>query len=267
MTAARPVAGRDTLRPYRLTVARTARVTPNLLRVTLTGSDLADYRPVGPEPRCKVLLPPAPGAEVIVPDSVPFWDALNALPESLRPVVRTYTVRAARPDDHELDIDFVVHGEHGPASRWASNAQPGDPVGLYGCLSSFAPPADTSEYLIAGDDTALPAIAGIVASLPTGTRARVLVEVDSAVDEQPLDSSADVTVTWLHREGVEPGSGTWLYDAVRAVESIDPCTYAWVAGESAAVQAIRSTLVLDRDLTKQRVYFSGYWRHGHAEDD
>ncbi|GLW80334.1 siderophore-interacting protein [Actinokineospora globicatena] len=264
--ARRGPAGRDSLRPYRLTVARTTRITPHMLRVTLTGPDLVHYTEVGPEPRCKVLLPPAPGAEVVVPDSVPFWDALAALPESLRPIVRTYTVRAARPAEQEIDIDFVLHGDTGPASRWAASTKSGDAVGLYGCLSSFAPPADTAAYLVVGDETALPAITGIVASLPAGVAARVIVEVDSADEQQPLESAADLSVTWLHRGGAEPGTGTGLLDAVRA-EPVDQRAYAWVAGESSAVQAIRALLVLERDLTKQRVYFSGYWRRGHAEDD
>ncbi|PPK63649.1 siderophore-interacting protein [Actinokineospora auranticolor] len=260
-------AGRDSLRPYRLTVAAKALVTPHLARITLTGPDLAHFTEVGPEPRCKVLLPPRPGAEVVVPDAVPFWDEVRALPESLRPIVRTYTVRAARPADLELDIDFVLHGDTGPASAWAGAAAVGDPVGLYGCLSSFAPPADTSAYLVVGDETALPAISGIVGSLSVGARARVLLEVDGAADEQPLASAADLDVTWLHRDGAEPGTTTLLHDAVTAVGAVDPRTYAWVAGESAMAQAVRATLVLDHDLTRQRVYFSGYWRRGHAEDD
>ncbi|RLK54867.1 siderophore-interacting protein [Actinokineospora cianjurensis] len=264
--ARRGPAGRDTLRPYRLTVARTERVTPHTLRVTLTGPDLAHYTEVGPEPRCKVLLPPTPDTDVVVPDGVPFWDALADLPESVRPIVRTYTVRAARPADLEIDIDFVLHGDTGPASRWAGSARPGDSVGLYGCLSSFAPPTDTTAYLLVGDETSLPAIAGIAASLPAGVPVRVIVEVDSVAEEQPLESAADLSVTWLHRDGAEPGTGTGLLDAVRA-ESIDQRVFAWVAGESAAVQSIRALLVLERDLTKQRVYFSGYWRRGHAEDD
>ncbi|MBM7773067.1 NADPH-dependent ferric siderophore reductase [Actinokineospora baliensis] len=264
--AGRGPAGRESLRPYRLTVARTTAVTPHTVRITLTGADLAHYTAVGPEPRCKVLLPPAPGAEVVVPDAVPFWDAMRAIPEHSRPIVRTYTVRAARPEQHELDIDFVLHGDTGPASRWAAAAREGDVIGLYGFLSSFDPPADTSGYLLVGDETALPAICGIAASLPAGVPARVLVEVESAAEEQPVDSSADLSVTWLHRDGAEAGTGTRLADAVRA-EPVDPRTYAWVAGESSAVQAVRATLVLERDLTKQRVYFSGYWRRGHAEDE
>ncbi|WP_018685832.1 siderophore-interacting protein [Actinokineospora enzanensis] len=265
---ARPApAGRDSLRPYRLTVARKRIVTPHLARITLTGADLAHYTEVGPEPRCKVLLPPAPGAEVVVPDTVPFWDAVRALPESLRPVVRTYTVRAARPADRELDIDFVLHGDNGPAARWAAAARPGDPVGVYGCLSSYDPPADTTGHLLVGDDTSLPAIAGITAALSASVSARVIVEVDGPDDEQPLESAADLTVTWLHRAGAEPGDPDLVLDAVRALPAFDPRTYAWVAGESAMVQAVRSTLVLDRDLTRQRVHFSGYWRRGSAEDD
>ncbi|GLZ40767.1 siderophore-interacting protein [Actinokineospora sp. NBRC 105648] len=264
-------AGRDSLRAYRLTVARKRTVTPHLARITVTGADLDHFTDVGPEPRCKVLVPPRPGADISIPHAVPggtpFWDAVRALPESSRPVVRTYTVRAARPAQREIDIDFVLHGDTGPASAWAGAAQPGDPVGIYGCLSSFAPPADTTAYLLIGDDTSLPAINGIAGALPAGTRAHVSIEVDGPVDEQPLDSAADLKLTWVHRAGAEPGGPERLLAALRAVGQVEPTTFAWVAGESAMVQAIRSELVLGHDLTRQRVYFSGYWRRGHAEDD
>ncbi|WP_156753721.1 siderophore-interacting protein [Actinokineospora pegani] len=261
-----PASGRDTLRPYRLTVVGRAMVTPSTARITLTGPGLADYTPVGPEPRCKVLLPPAPGAPVVVPDGDGFWDAVRALPDAERPVVRTYTVRAARPAVAEIDVDFVLHGDHGPAARWARAAAPGDEVGLFGCLSSFDPPADSAGYLLVGDDTALPAVAGILAGAPAGLPVRALVEVDSPADEQPLPSPAAAGVTWVHRRGTRPGGEDLLLSAVRALDRVDPATYAWVAGEASMVRAVRAHLVLDRDLTRQRVYFSGYWRRGLAED-
>lgn len=264
---AAPARGRETLRPYRLTVAGRAMVTPTTARITLTGPDLAEYQAVGPEPRCKVLLPPAPDAPVVVPDDVPFWDAVRALPESLRPVVRTYTVRAARPDQREIDIDFVLHGDHGPAARWARAAKVGDDVGLYGCLSSFTPPVDTTAYLLVGDETSLPAIAGIAASAPAGLPVRVLVEVGSADEEQPLASAADLSVTWLHRGAAEPGTTDLAVAAVRALADIAPTTYAWVAGEAGMVRDVRAHLAIERDLSRQRLYFSGYWRRGHAEDE
>ncbi len=261
-------AGPPPPRAYRLTVARTRLVTPRLARITLTGADLAELPEIGPEPRCKVLLPPAPGARLVVPRAAGrFWDAMNQLPARQRPVVRTYTVRAARRVEREVDIDFVLHGDAGPASRWASAARPGDPIGLYGCLSSFQPPADTERFLLVGDETALPAISGIAAALPPGVEARAIVEVGGAEDEQPVRSPAALRTTWLHRGGAPAGTGDLLHGAVRALPPFGERTYVWAAGESAMTRRVREDLVLRRDLTRQWVHLSGYWRRGHAEDD
>src|SRR2546421_508989 len=60
----------------------------------------------------------------------------------------------------------------------------------------FRPPPGTDWILLTGDETALPAIAGILAWLSPGTRARVWIETAHADDRRPLPTFADAEVTW-----------------------------------------------------------------------
>jgi NADPH-dependent ferric siderophore reductase len=168
--------------------------------------------------------------------------------------MRTYTVRRHRPG--EIDVDFVLHADGGPASRWAASARIGDPVAIYGPVSAYAPPEGCSFQLLVGDETAVPAIGAIVEQLPAGVRAEVLV----AGDEQDWSTAGSVRVRWLPPE--------LLCDAVSTVDVPASSTkYAWVAGEQSLVRAIRAILVDHRGFDRDQVYFSGYWCRGKSENE
>ena len=173
-----------------------------------------------------------------------------------------------------MDVDFALHGDAGPASRWAARATPGDRVLLLGPTVkdnrsvSFRPPPGTGQVLIAADASALPAAAAILAWLPAGTAARVWIEVPSAQDEQPLPTAADAEITWLVRK--QQAGGSPLLDAVRAAapEPQGPAgpPYVWLAGEAGAVTALRRHLVGERGFDRRAVNFTGYWRAGTSEE-
>src|SRR5215203_3500059 len=195
-------------RIFAVQVSGLQRLSPSFLRVTFTGADLADCAPNGWDQRIKVLLP-LPGRGLAdCPTGADWYAEWRALPAERRNPIRTYTVRAARPAAREMDVDFVLHGAAGPACAWAETAAVGDEVARVAPNARFPgptggfewhPPADASCLVVAGDETAVPAICAIVESLPAGQRARVLLEVPTAGDELPLAAPPGAEVTWLPR--------------------------------------------------------------------
>lgn len=267
---------------FSLQVSRTRRLGPSLVRVSFAGDDLRYFHSHGRDQSLSLFLP-QPGQDA---PAIPYelgdgwWQAWRELPDDVRAVMRSYTLRGLRCDPDgdtaEIDIDFVLHGVEpgaavpaGPASRWASAAQAGDRVVLLGPAIAdnrairFRPPADTDLVLIWGDETALPAASAILESLPVGTRARVWLEVHHAGDIQDLATGADAEITWLVRT---EGAPTAL-DTVRAAQ-LPPSElpYAWIAGESGRVKELRRHLVRERGIDKRRVTFVGYWREGLTEE-
>lgn len=301
-------------RGHRAEVVRTTRLSPSFVRVTFGGEDLAGFADKGFDQRIKVILPLPDGSITPLGDGDDWYQRWRALPDELRNPIRTYTARAVRPELRELDIDFVLHGEVGPASRWATRVSPGDRVVVVGPNAAYpgpvggqewAPPAGASHLLLAGDETAVPAIATIVESLSGSVRATALLEVPEAADALPLDVRPGVKVTWLPREGARHGD--LLIPAVRdtlsaltapggtvagepavpagpgaasPLEDVDvdeeilwevPDSsgggglYAWLAGEAGMVKLLRRHLVQEAGIDRSSVAFMGYWRLGRSE--
>jgi NADPH-dependent ferric siderophore reductase len=257
---------------YHARVARTRRLGPTMLRITFTGPDLTSFAGGGRDQSCSLFLPhPGQSAPVIPTGAGDGWFALwRAMDPEVRAVMRSYTIREQRPAQAEVDIDFALHGETGPASRWAARARPGDPVVVLGPAVEenrsvgFRPHGDTDWVLLAADETALPAVGGILAWLPAGARARVWIEVPYAGDVQELATAADVEITWLLRGGGP--AGVRLPAAVRAAHLPPGKPYAWAAGEAGSVRALRRHLLNERGFDRRRTSFSGYWRHGLMEE-
>jgi NADPH-dependent ferric siderophore reductase len=257
-SASGPDAGPDVRAVDVLTVTGVADVTPTVRRVLLTGTaeavaaagptvSLLVPRPDDPEPRW-------PG---VARDGRIVWPA-GAHGVSLR----SYTARRQDAVRRELEIDFVLHGD-GPAATWAAAARPGALLGVAGGSPLGDRPA--RHLLLAGDETALPAITRILAAAAPDTRGLVLVEVADAAEEQPLAAPAGVEVRWLHRGAVPPGQGTLLADAVAALDPPGQADlFAWVAAESAAVRAVRADLRGRWELGRAQHHAIGYWRRGRA---
>jgi NADPH-dependent ferric siderophore reductase len=260
MTATRPPMG---LYPVR--VARTETLSPHFVRLTLIGEPLAGLPFAGPDQRVKLLLP-RPGQDRVHVGDIDGPRDILALPDDVRPIMRTYTVRNHRPGEREVDIDFALHGTPGPASRWAVTARPGDHAALYRPAASYLPPVDNRWSLIVGDESALPAIGAILEDLPAGAGARVLAEVPDERDSQPFECAADADVTWLVRRGTPAERSRLLANAVRAL-TLPERPYVWLAGEASIVTSIRRHLVLERGIDRAAVTFTGYWRHGRTEND
>ncbi|RXZ67051.1 siderophore-interacting protein [Agromyces albus] len=306
---------RPAYRAYRASVSRVERLTPHFTRVTFAGEELAGFGTAGLDQRIKIVLPLPEVGFAAFPDVDDWYSAWRELPAESRNPFRTYTARAVRPELREVDIDFVGHGDGGPASAWAMNAAPGDEIVLIGPdeLSEGRAtgidwrPGVVDTVLLAGDETAAPAIASILEALPADASGVALIEVPSADDVLELRHPAGVEVRWLPRAVADAGHGGELIPAVRdwvvrhlvsraalvpsedaaaALEaaeradaddaplwdvpeghSIDGACYAWLAGEASAITTLRRFLVREAGLDRRQVAFMGYWRHGRAELD
>ncbi|MFD2032421.1 siderophore-interacting protein [Ancylobacter dichloromethanicus] len=181
---------------------------------------------------------------------------------------RVYTVREVDIARGEIVIDVVQHaGAATPGADWARRARPGDRVGLLGPGGAGLPPA--RRYLLAGDETALPAIARMVAALPAEAQAVVRLEVADAREQQKLPSAARLDVQWLHRDGAGPGTVDLLERSVRAIDipSGADDLHVWAGCEQKTARALRRHLTRERGLAKCRCAIAAYWRLGHPGID
>ncbi len=250
-----------------LTVVDAFDISASMRRIVLGGDQLAPFRRDGlalPEvvsngfdDEIKLFFPDPVTGVLTLPiqhDRVIEW------PRAPRPVARTYTVRALDLAAGRLELDFALHGT-GVASTWARTCEVGDRIHIAGPKMSLLHPVGAEWLLIAGDETALPAIGRWLEELPGGTVAEVYVEVGGFADEQPLETPAGVRVTWVHRGPVRAGSTTALADAVMAGRWHPGLPYAWVAGETLAIKPIRRWLREEKGLPADRVEVTGYWKH------
>lgn len=253
---AAPPSQRKTRTPPRLLeVLRTVEISPHMRRITLGGPAIAGFPADSAGTHIKVFFPrgeqTVPELPTLGPDG-PIWP-----PKPRRPVTRTYSVRRFDAAAGALDIDFVLHGDAGPASSWAERAQPGDRIGIAGPgkPDPFLGPAD--YYVFAGDMSALPAIGGILESLPESVRGRAFIEIPDLGERQELRCRADIEITWLCREarGVSP-----LPAALRGMDWPEGEVFAWLAGETSAVLAMRQYLREERALPRSSMYAVPYWK-------
>lgn len=223
---------RPSYRPFTVSVAAIRQLSETFTRVTFTGFDLYDFGTAGLDQRVKLILP-LPGIGIsALPEDESWYAAWRELPDSHRNPIRTYTVRSVRPADREIDIDFVAHGDTGPASRWVRRAVVGDELVIVGPDAQGPDPrsgiewhpGDARSVLLAGDETAAPAICAILAALPRDARGCAFIEVPDEADAMETGAPEGVQVTWLarakaalhHESSPHQAHGSALESAVRA---------------------------------------------------
>ncbi|MGB8947337.1 MAG: siderophore-interacting protein [Streptomyces sp.] len=241
-------------------VVRTERLTPHMQRVVLGGEGLAEFTMGDSTDHYVKLLFGAEG--VTYPEPFDIQRIREEFPRDQWPVTRTYTVRSWDPQTLELAVDFVVHGDEGLAGPWAQHVEPGATVHFLGPGGGYAPDADADWHLLAGDESALPAIAASLEALPKGAKAYAFVEVADADEEQKISSVAEIV--WLHR-GQRP-VGEALVEAVRSLDFPAGDVQAFVHGEAGFVKELRRYLRMERQVPRERLSISGYWRLGDNED-
>ncbi|WP_025156869.1 siderophore-interacting protein [Leifsonia aquatica] len=244
---------------HRGIVSSTIPLTPNLVRVTLGGSGVADFLSTGiGDEYVRVFFPHGDDpSDVSLP--VPeddWWTTPDGAPEA---PMRTYTISGVRPETAELDIDFVVH-EAGIAGPWAAAARAGHVLGLNSPTGLYAPPAETTWQVLVADLTGLPAVARIAAGPRNGIRTRIVLEVAEEADRIPFEVADDVEVTWvIGGNGHGPSAlGRIVRSVVDARLPLDE-GYVWVAGETVALRDARTYLRRELRLPATRFKVVGYW--------
>ena len=177
--------------------------------------------------------------------------------------LRSYTIRSFNLEKRELVLDFLLHGDSGPASKWASSAQIGDSIEIAGPGPAILA-ADADWYLFVGDMTALPAIAVNLEKLSSESKGIVLIEINSLEDKQELKKPEGVEVKWIINSDPLTGCED-LIKALSGVEIKGGNPYAWVAGEFELLRFARKLLKYDKAFPKDSLYLSCYWKIG-ADD-
>ncbi|CCH78369.1 Siderophore-interacting protein [Nostocoides japonicum T1-X7] len=258
----------------RLEVLRREQLSPRFVRVTLGGGDIGAFTPMGFDQWFRLFIPTGdPDVLDRMPARLDTKSYLRYLTmsRSTRPVLRNYTVRAFReegPDGPELDVDLVVHGSAadgtaGPASTWALTCHRGDRVAIIDEGVMFNPSWADEQVLLVADESAVPAAAGILASLPADAVGEAVLEVPTEGDRLPLERPEGVRLTWIVRSdpSERPGAAAFAEASLRPVP--DGPVVAWVAGEQSLPTGMRREWVRG-GIPKDRILFCGYWKAGHA---
>ena len=235
-----------------LEVRNVTRITPNMQRITLGGADMAGFPERHESANFKLVLPPN-------------GQSIDQLQDDDKPVVRTYTLRKFHAEKNEVDVDFALHDNPGPATDWAINATPGDRVGFKGPGKPKLMNTNADWFLLAGDMSALPAISALMEILPATCQGHAILEVVSEDDRQDLSHPPGIKVSWI----VNPHptqANSHLIDAVRNMDWDTGQASVWVAGESGAVREMRQYFKQERGVERDFLYASGYWQIGLTED-
>lgn len=244
----------------RAKVRRLEHLSPRMVRVTLTGPELEGLAVKEPAASIRLLLPSSFGGEFVLPT----WNGNEfLLPDGRRPVIRTLTPLHVDHEALELEVEIVVHGA-GAACEWAEAARPGEPVAISGPGRGYVVDHGAGAFLVAGDETAVPAISQLLAAVPPERPVQVHIEVADqdariALPEHPL-----AVVHWLEtRAGCLPGD-----ELVRAVRQdvLSEDTRVWVAGEAAAMQRLRHYLFEEQGFARSHAAVRGYWKFGRTGD-
>ncbi|WP_313318317.1 siderophore-interacting protein [Stenotrophomonas sp.] len=247
---------RLTPRFRQLQVRRVERLTPNMQRVVVGGDALEGFDSRSADDHVKLFFPNGEGAFVL-PE---LTEQGPRYPEGKQPSpARDYTPRHYDADAGELVLDFVLHGD-GPATSWAANAKEGDELVVAGPRGSKVIADDFDAYVLIGDETALPAIARRLEELSEHAVAEVFIEIPEEGDRQPLESAAQVTVSWFERNGFDAASSTLLEDALVDFEQPDGDTHYWIATESKRARMMRKFVEGHLQVPKDWIRATGYWK-------
>lgn len=234
-----------------LSVSGVEDLTPEMKRITLTG-DMSDFTSRGPGDHVKIFFPNAEGVlnAPRVVEGRPVRD-----PE-VEYISRDYT--PLNWTDTTIDLDFVIHGDSGPASRWADAAREGDELAMGGPRGSLEAPVGADWWLLIADASALPALGRWLAEAPRDLPVSALVFGEESLSQYPLPEAADVE--WVLGDfDPEPH--------LRERDLTSGTGFIWAAGEATSLIGARRYLRRELGLPKEQVDVDGYWRRGVSDAD
>lgn len=255
-------------------VVRTEQRSPHLIRVVLGGTGFDTFTPSQyTDSYVKIVFVPRDVDVAALPQPLTL-DSFDELPVDQRPIIRTMTVRHADPAAREISIGVTVHGDHGVVGPWATKARPGDAVYLMGPGGAYAPDPAADWHLLAGDESALPAIAAALEALPADAVGKAFIEVAAPEDEIALTAPDGVQVNWLHRGGRadlvgedRAGDNAPLIEAVTTTSWLPGQVQVFIHGEAQTVMHnLRPYIRKERGVEAKWASISGYWRRGRTEE-
>ena len=236
--------------PKKLTVSASRLLTQNMLRLTLQGEDLNNF-----------------------PDNADgaYFKLAFESTDANRPIMRTYTVANFRRDQHEIDVDFMLHGGangivDGVAAPWAIQAKVGDPISIFGPGPATFINLQADWFILTADMTALPALTTNLALLPENATGYLVLEILSEEDWQELSVPENMKVLWV----INPHAGSDaspLFDTIKKIEWLDGQVAIWTACEFKTMKKIRQYYREDRAVEKSHLYISSYWKQGLKEEE
>ncbi|MXQ13080.1 siderophore-interacting protein [Microvirga makkahensis] len=238
---------RPPLRSWTFRVVDSFDVPPGMRRVVMTADDIREFAY-------------KPGQAILM--MIPLPDGGTGR--------RDYTIRSLDRTLGTISVDFVLHGET-PAPTWARRVMPGDTIEVKGPRGGTVFQADADWHLLTGDETCIPAIAHILETMPAGSRTFVFIETGGRSGEIALQTQADATIRWVHRNGAPAGPSEIMNGVVQDFPLPPGKGHAYLIGETSNVRRQRHTLIA-RGLTRNQISSEGYWRpgriggHDHIDD-
>lgn len=247
---------------HAVTVTAVEDITPHMRRLKVFCADVAPF--IGGDMHVRIVVPPK--------GRKPVWPRYREDGRVAWPIgedellVRVYTIRAVDAERHELWIDVLQHpipGIKTPGADFARDCVPGDRFSLLGPGGGGLPMA--SHILLAGDESALPAIARIIAEVPDNTYIQAIIEVQDAREKQPLPTAAELDVRWLYRNAYADGARAILAEETKAaIAASGADTFVWVACEKEEARSVRSFLK-GRKHDRKKMYVAWYWERHSAQ--
>ncbi|MEM9128460.1 MAG: siderophore-interacting protein [Pseudomonadota bacterium] len=155
-------------------------------------------------------------------------------------------------DNQRFTFDVFEH-KGGRTTEWAHNTKFGDVVGVIGPGSGGFP--DGEHLLIAGDETALPAIRRILERSDSKRRGEAFVEVESDGDICKMPRPKGMELNWVIRN---KGESLWDHLFCCSLPKSDS-RFVWVAAEQKLVRRAKSRFRAELGLRQNEGYFAYYW--------
>lgn len=241
-------------------------ITPHYIRITLESDSVSEYKDATLGVNNKIFIAPDGVNKVFLPEYDEETKELKPIEAHLKPIRRTYTFKGIDIDKKEMYVDFVAHGDEGPASKWAMHAPIGSELGVamkLGVGNALVPEAGT--YFLIGDATAIPVLGAILEELNEDVRVFIIIEIQSVDDIQYLKTKSKAEFKWLINP--TPGVNSELsIEGIRFIDKYaDENSFVYIAAEFDSVKNLRTYLRKEKGWDKEQFYAYSYWKYGKTE--